>query len=150
VEGRPADAEVEVAGHREVVRELRILEVTHARRLHARGGEPVVEPGGGAAAEVRADRVMDRREHLEQHEHDAHEAEGPGQRLAALDGAHQRAHRHREARRQQPAQREEGPPGDREGAVGPGEDAGELPLAPRAQARDHGGGVHGAAPSSRG
>ena len=50
-----------------------ILEVAHARRTHARLGQPVVEPRRGAIAEVGADRLMDRREDLEQDEHDADE-----------------------------------------------------------------------------
>ena len=41
--------------------ERRILEVAHARRAHARLGQPVVEPRRGAVAEVGADRLMDRR-----------------------------------------------------------------------------------------
>ena len=38
-----------------------ILEVPHARRPHARLGQPVVEPGRHAAAEVGADRLVDGR-----------------------------------------------------------------------------------------
>ena len=39
---------------------LRVFEVAHARRPHARLGEAVVEPGRGAVAEVRADDLVDR------------------------------------------------------------------------------------------
>ena len=60
-------ATVEVGGER------RVLEVAHAGRAHAGVGQPVVEPGGGAVAEVGADRLVDRREHLEQDEDDADE-----------------------------------------------------------------------------
>ena len=47
----------------------------HPRRADARFGQPVVEPGGGAVAEVGADRLVDRREDLEQDEDDADEGE---------------------------------------------------------------------------
>ena len=59
-ERRAGDAEVEVARHREVVGERRAFEVRHAGRPHARAHQPVVEPRGGAAPEVRADRLVDR------------------------------------------------------------------------------------------
>ena len=58
--GGPGHAEVEVARDGEVAGELRVLEVPHARRAHAGLGEPVVEPGRGAVAEVGADRLVDR------------------------------------------------------------------------------------------
>ena len=50
-----------------------IFEVAHPRRPHAGEGEPVVEPGGGPAAEIGADGLVDRRQHLERDEHGAHE-----------------------------------------------------------------------------
>ena len=45
--------------------------MAHARRPHAGGGELVVEPGRRPAAEIRADGMVNRREHLQEHEHDA-------------------------------------------------------------------------------
>ena len=65
---RAGHPEVEVARDGEVAGERRILEVPHARRAHAGLGEPVVEPRGSAVAEVGADRLMNRAEHLKQHE----------------------------------------------------------------------------------
>ena len=46
--------------------ELRVLEVAHARRPDAGGGELVVEPGRGPAAEIGADGLVNRRQHLQQ------------------------------------------------------------------------------------
>ena len=51
--------------------------MAHARRPHARLGQPVVEPGRRAVAEVGADRLVDRREHLQQDEDDADDRERP-------------------------------------------------------------------------
>ncbi len=130
---RAHDPEVEVAGHREVVGELRVLEVAHAPRPHARLGEPVVEPCRGAVAEVGADRGVDRRKHLEQHEHGAGEGQRRREVVAALDRADEQPHRDREDRRQHAAQGEHDPPRDRERAIGLREDAEELPLLPLAQ-----------------
>ena len=76
---RAGHPEVEVARDGEVAGERRILEVPHARRAHAGLGEPVVEPGGGAVAEVGADRLMNRAEHLEQHEDRAGKRERTGE-----------------------------------------------------------------------
>ena len=68
-----------------------IFEVPHARRTHAGLGEPVVEPGGGAIAEVGADRLMNRAEHLQQDEDRA----GKRERTCRAD---RRAARRRRAR----------------------------------------------------
>ena len=108
---RAGHPEIEVARDGEVAGERRILEVPHARRAHAGFGEPVVEPGGGAVAEVGADRLMNRAEHLKQHEDRAGERERAGERIAALDGADEHAHRDRERRRQDASQQEADPPG---------------------------------------
>ena len=88
---RARDAEIEVSRHREIVREFRVLEMSYARGPHARGGEPVVEPGGGPAPEVRADGVMERRQDLEQHEDDPHQRQREQEILPALHGAHDRS-----------------------------------------------------------
>ena len=110
--GGPVMPEVELAGHGEVAGELRVLEVAHARRPHAGLGQPVVEPGGDAAAEVGADRLVDRGEHLQQHEDDADEGRaarpGVSPRCTAPTSAPMAT---RERGRQQPAQEEDGPPG---------------------------------------
>ena len=82
----------------------------HAWRAHAGLGEPVVEPCGSAVAEVGADRLMNRAEHLKQHEDRAGKGERTGERSAAFDGADQHAHRDRERRRQDPSKREDRPP----------------------------------------
>ena len=60
------------------------------------------------------DRLVDRREHLEQDEHDADEGERAGEAVAALHGADEHAHRDGEHRGQHAAQHEHDPPGDGE------------------------------------
>ena len=111
----------------------RILEVPHARRADARLGQPVVEPGGGAIAEVGAERLVDRRQHLQQDEDDADKGEGPGRGVAALHGADEHAHRDAERRRQHAARDEHDPPRDREPSIGLRQHGEELPLLPVAQ-----------------
>ena len=93
--------------------------MSHARRTHAGLGQPVVEPRGGPVAEVGADRLVNRREHLEQDEHGADEGERTGEAVAVLHGADEHAHRDGEHRRQHAAQDEHDPPGDGEQAVAP-------------------------------
>ncbi len=131
----PGHAQVEVARDGEVAREGRILEMSHAGRAHAGLGEPVVEPGRGAVAEVRAHRLVDRAEHLEQDEHRPCEGERPPQRIATLHGADEHAHRDREGRGQDPSQQEGGPPGDGEGGVRLRQDGEEFPFVALGQPR---------------
>ena len=79
---RPGHPEVEVARDGEVVGERRIFEVAHSRRAHAGLGQPVVQPRGGAVPEIGADRLMDRRQHLEQEKGDADERQRARQAVA--------------------------------------------------------------------
>ena len=69
--------------------ELRVLEMAHPRGPHAGDGEPVVEPGRGPGAEEGADGLVDRRQHLERHEHDPHQRQRPDEVLAPLHRAHE-------------------------------------------------------------
>ncbi len=71
--GHPA---IELARDDEVRGERGILEVSNAWRLDAGVHELVVQPGRRAVAKVRADRLMQWRQDLQQHEHHA----GPRQR----------------------------------------------------------------------
>jgi hypothetical protein len=135
---RAGHAEVEVARDDQVARELRILEVAHARRAHACVGQSVVEPGRGAIAEIGADGLVHRRHDLEQYEHDADEAQRPGEAIAALDGADEHAHRDAEHGRQHAAQQEQRPPGDRDRTGGFGQDREERPFLPIAKTLQHG------------
>ena len=135
---RTADAEIEVARHREVGGEPRTLEVPHARRPHAGDGELIVEPGRRPAAEVGAGRLVDRRQHLQQHEHDSDRRQRRRQAAPPLHRAHQRPHRDREQRRQQPAQHEDGPPGRRQRAAGRRQHGREAHVVTRAQALERG------------
>ena len=125
---RAGHAQVEISRDRKVVGELRILQVPHPRRADARFGQPVVKPGGRAVAEVGANCLMDRREHLEQHEDDADEGEPVGEAVAALHGRYEHAHGDSEDRGQHAAQHKDHPPYDREGAVRLRQHGEELPL----------------------
>ena len=71
----------------------------------ARGRELVVKPGRGPAAEIGADGVVNRRQHLQEHEHDADQLPAASVSAATtLDRSDQPTHGDRENRRQQPAQ----------------------------------------------
>ena len=88
---RTGHAEVEITRDGQIAGERRVLEMSHARRPDARLGQPVVEPRGGAVAEIGAHGLVNRREHLEQDEHRADEGERTGEAGAVLDRA-RRAH----------------------------------------------------------
>ena len=81
-----------------------VFQVAHAGRPDAGFGQPVVEPGRGAVAEVGADGVVDRIEDLQKHEDAAGERERHRQRVAASHSADQDAHRDGERGGQQPEQ----------------------------------------------
>jgi hypothetical protein len=66
--GGPVMAEIEIARDGKVAGQCRILKVTHTRGAHAGLGEPIVEPRSRAVAEIGADSLMNRAEHLKQHE----------------------------------------------------------------------------------
>jgi hypothetical protein len=134
---RAGHAEVEVARDRQVVGERRILEVTHARRTHTGLGEPVIQPRGRAVAEVGARRLMDRAQHLKQHEHSAGKPERAGEHVAALHGADEHAHRDRERRRQEAPEEEDDPPGGGETGGRLRQDGEELPFFAVGQAGEH-------------
>ena len=100
----------------------------------ARAGQLVVEPGGGAVADVRAERGMQRAQDLQQDEQHADDAERNGQRLMMLDGVDDEAGRDREPGRKQAAQGQQGPPARCQCPVGMPERGGKLQLLPVAQA----------------
>jgi hypothetical protein len=111
--------------------------MAHARRTHACAREPIVEPRRRAIAEVRADRLMQRREHLQQEKDDGDQRERGREAAAALHGRDEDAHGQREHGGQHPAQQNERPPGDRERAIGGWKDGEERPFVPCTQAREH-------------
>jgi len=135
--GGPSHPEVEVARDGEVAGERGILEVPHARRTHTGFGEPVVEPRGRAIAEIRAYRLMNRAEHLKQHEDRAGKRKRAGERIAALHGADEHAHRNRERRRQGPSQQEGYPPSGGEAKIRLWQNAEELPFLALGQRLQH-------------
>ena len=136
-ERRPGHPQVKIAGHGEVTGQSRILQVPDAWRAHAGLGEPVVEPCGGAVAEVSAHCLVDRAEHLEQHKNRARKRQRAAQSMALLHRADEHAHGNRERRRQHPAQQQDGPPGRSETRVRLGQDGEELPFLAGSQAFEH-------------
>ena len=82
-------------------------------------------------------RLMNRAEHLKQHEDRAGKRERTGERIAALHGADEHAHRDRERRRQDPSQQEDRPPSGGEARVRLREDAEELPFLALGQSLEH-------------
>ena len=136
--GGPVMPEVELAGDGQVAGELQVFEVPHAGRPDAGLDEAVVEPGRDAAAQVGADRLVDRSQHLQEHEDDAHDGEGRRQvdrRAAPRPRARPWPRR---ARRTRCPRRQDGPPGDGQRAVRSGQDREELPLLAVAQRTQHG------------
>jgi hypothetical protein len=107
---RAGHPEVEIARDGEIAGEPWILEVPHARRAHAGLSQAVIKPCGSAVAEIGADCLMNRAEHLQQHEDRAGKHERSAEGIAALYGADEYAHRDRERRRQYPSQQEGSPP----------------------------------------
>jgi len=132
--GGTGHSKVEVARDGEVGGKLRIFEVPHASRSDASLGKPIVEPRGGAVAEIGADRLMDRCEHLEQDKHGANQRKRPGKAPSALDCAHEAAHGDGEHRRQHASQDKCDPPGHRETVISLRQDSEELPFITLTQA----------------
>jgi len=130
---RAGHPEVEVARYREVAGELWILEVTHAWWPHAGLGKPIIKPCGGSVAQVSADCLVDRGEHLKEDEDDSHEGERAREALAALHRADEQTHRDREDRGQHAAKDENRPPNPGERAICLRQDAEKLPFVALAQ-----------------
>ena len=111
--------------------------MTDARRPDARLGQSIVEPAGGEIAEVVAERLVNRREHLEQDEDRARDRKRVGEAPAALDRADEHAHGDRENRRQRAPQEQHCPPRDRKGPIGLRQRAEKLPFVSLAQDVQH-------------
>ncbi len=111
--------------------------MAHARRAHAGLGEPVIEPRGSAVAEVGADRLMNRAEHLQQHEDRAGKRERTRERIAALHRADEHTHGDRERCRQDPSQQQGRPPSGGEARVCLRQDGEELPFLALDQSSKH-------------
>ena len=137
-EGRSGHAEVEVASDLEITRQLGVLEVADAGRVDAGIGELVVEPRRGAVAQVRADRGVDRGQHLQEHEHRTEGTQRAGELVAPLDRPDHHTGGDGQQGGQHAAQREDGPPEGGQPTVGLGDHPGEAPLLTGAQAADHG------------
>jgi len=136
-QGRAGHAEVEIARDGEVAGERRILEVPHAGRAHAGFGEPVVEPGRGAVAKVGANRLMNRAQHLKQHEDGAGEGQRTGEGLATLHGGDEHAHGDGEGRREGASEQEGRPPGGGKAGVRFRQDGEELPFLALGEPLEH-------------
>ena len=116
---------------RAIVRSLvssRAFEVAHPRGPNASGSEAVVQPSGGAAAEIGTDGVVDRRKHLKSHEHGRDEQERQSQIVTTLDRPHKPSNRDGKQSGQDPPQHEHRPPSHRQGTVSLRQNLEELPL----------------------
>jgi hypothetical protein len=111
--------------------------VTDAWRADAAADQRLVQPGRDLVAEVLADDVLDRPDHLHRHEEHADDGEWRGQRPSRLHGADGRAHGNGKCRRQRAAEDQERPPDQCEHGICPGQDSEEPPLLPVAQAGPH-------------
>jgi len=125
---------VKIVPLRQIVDERGILEMADPGRVNARVGEPIVEPGRRAIAEVGARRLVDWREHLQQEEDGADRRQRRGQARPVLHRCHQCTHRDRKHGRQHAAERQDHPPCNRQPTSGLGQDIEELPLLPGAEA----------------
>jgi hypothetical protein len=138
---RTGHAKIEVARHGQIRSQRCVFKMSHAWRPYARLRQPVVEPGGRPVTKVRTDGLMDGCEHLKKDEDRAHERERLGERVSVLDGTNEDAHRNRKNRRQDAAQEENRPPGQRQKTVSPRQGAEESPLvSPAEGCQLHGGG----------
>src|SRR5215475_1469694 len=90
---RALHAQVEISSGDHVGRQASVLEMTDAGRIDASVGEPIIQPGRSAIAEVLTHRLMYRRQHLHGHEHESDEAERHGKRMTAGDRGDELAHR---------------------------------------------------------
>jgi hypothetical protein len=132
--GLPA---VELARDGQVLAQLRILEVPDPRRPDAGLRERIVQVRRHAAAEVGADRLMHRRQHLQQDERRTHQAQRRGQRGPVLHRADQPPHRDREDRGQRAPRQQERPPDRGQPPIGPWQHGEELPLRALTQSAHH-------------
>ncbi len=136
-ERRPGHPQVKIAGHGEVTGQRRIFQMPDSWRAHAGLGQAVIEPCGGAVAEVGAHRLVNWVQHLEQHKNRAGKSQRPGERMALLHGADEHAHGNGKRRRQHPAQQQDGPPRRGETRVRLGQDGEELPFLAGTQSFEH-------------
>ena len=125
---RARHPEIEIARRCQITGELGILEVTNAGRLKTRFGQAVVQPGGRAIAEVRAQRPMYRCEGLQQHEARADPDQRGRDARTGLNRGDQSPHGNREDRGQHAAYQQDGPPGRGEARVGFRQRGKKLPL----------------------
>ncbi len=89
----------------------------HPGRADAGFGQPIVEPAGRAIAQVGAQRLMDRREDLQQHKNNADKREPRDLTFAVLDGRNEDPHGDREHCGQHAPQHEHDPPHNGQGPV---------------------------------
>ena len=127
-ERRPSHAQVKVAGHGEVGGQGGIFEVADAGRAHTGFGQPIVEPGRGAVAQVGTERLVNGAEHLQQDKDAAGKCQRFGERVAALHGADQHAHGDGKRCRQDAAQQQHRPPARSQSRSRFGQDGEELPF----------------------
>ena len=138
-QGRTHDAEIEVAGHREVGRQVGPFEMGDPRWLERRRHQAVVERRRRPVTEVVAERLVQWSGDLGSDEHDAQRDERRGEGTAIGDGADQPAGGDSDHRRQHAAQQETDAPQHGQSTVGAHECPGERPLLARPQPGVHAG-----------
>ena len=111
--------------------------MSDAWRTDARFRQAIVEPRGRAIAEVGAHRLVNRAEHLKQHEYDPHERERGREGLAALHATYEHAHRDGKHGGQRAAQDENHPPRPAEAASRSRQHREELPFRARIETTEH-------------
>jgi hypothetical protein len=136
-ERRTGHAAIEVARNDEIRGQRRIFEVGNPGRAHARDGELVVQPRRRPIAEVGADRLVEGREDLQQHEYQPGDCQRHRQAAALLHGANEQPHRHGERRREHAAQDQHRPPCRSERPIRARQHGEELPFVAGAQPVDH-------------
>ena len=111
--------------------------MSHAGWAHASLGQPIVEPRGRAVAETGTKGLMNRAEHLKEHEDRAGKRERTDERIAVLHGTDQHAHRDGKCRRQDSSEQEGRPPGGGQAGVSLRQDTEELPFLALGQELEH-------------
>ena len=109
--------------------------MAHAQRADARLRQPVVQPGSRTVAKIRAHRLVDWCEHLEQDKNNARQGQRSTQILPSLYSANQNAHRDAKHSRQDSAQQQDRPPQSRKSRVSFWQDPEKDPLIPAADIR---------------
>ena len=137
VHRRARDAQVEVAGAGEPVRQVFRLQMPHPLRSCRGEDEPVVQPAREPVAEIGTHLHVQGRQQLHGDEHRAYGGQRTQERGVAVDGGHQRRHSDRDERGKDAPRHDERPPRPAETQGRTREYGEELPLVSVPQLVDH-------------